>query len=65
VRRAGINPLVHYLQNGYREGRNPGPGFETEYYLEANPDVRGNGMNPLAHYLRYGRHEGRLPRRAE
>jgi hypothetical protein len=47
--------------NGFREGRDPGPDFQTDFYLKANPDVRGDGVNPLAHYLRYGRHEGRLP----
>ena len=47
-------------RHGCREGRDPGPDFQTDFYLEANPDVRANGANPLAHYLRYGRHEGRL-----
>jgi hypothetical protein len=37
---AGHNPLLHYLHHGHREGRNPGPEFQTEFYLEANPDLR-------------------------
>jgi hypothetical protein len=49
------------FRSGWREGRDPGADFQTDYYLEANPDVRENGMNPLAQYLRFGRHEGRLP----
>ena len=56
-----INPLVHYLRVGFKEGRNPNPLFDTSYYLTQNPDVADSGINPLVHYLRVGFKEGRNP----
>jgi hypothetical protein len=59
VAAAGLDPLVHFAKNGWREGRDPGPGFRTSAYLKVNPDVAGTGRNPLLHYIEYGRSEGR------
>ena len=59
MRRAGTNPLIHYVAHGWREGRDPGPGFVTTYYLAQNKDVSESGACPLIHYLAHGRHEGR------
>lgn len=59
VRAAGVNPLQHYLEQGWREGRDPSAGFSTKAYLEHYPDVRLRRINPLIHYLRYGYYEGR------
>lgn len=56
---AASDPAVHFLLQGYREKRNPGPDFRTGEYLLANPDVAESGVNPLLHYLRSGRAEGR------
>ncbi|MCC6920586.1 MAG: glycosyltransferase family 61 protein [Alphaproteobacteria bacterium] len=53
------DPALHFLLQGHREKRNPGPGFRTREYLLANPDVAESGVNPLLHYLREGRAEGR------
>jgi hypothetical protein len=53
--------LDHYLNIGWREGRNPSATFDTGYYLETNPDVRDFGICPLLHYVQYGAVEGRLP----
>ena len=57
-----MDPVEHYLRFGACMGRNPGKGFDTDFYLAANADVRSNGINPLLHYLRHGRQEGREPR---
>ena len=35
--------------------------FDTDWYLQQNPDVPKAGVNPLAHYLRRGAAEGRDP----
>jgi hypothetical protein len=56
-----LDPLLHYLEFGWREGRDPGRVFSTNYYLDANPDVRGTGINPLYHYAIVGRFQGRKP----
>ena len=57
---AGVDPLRHFVQIGWREGRSPAPGFSVPYYLEANPDVAHAGINPFWHYLVAGRAEGRM-----
>ncbi len=57
----GADPIVHYLQHGALEGRDPSPAFSSAWYLEQNPDVRAAGLNPLVHYLRFGADEGRRP----
>jgi glycosyltransferase involved in cell wall biosynthesis len=59
VRAAGIDPLMHFMKHGWKEGRNPSPNFDTSYYLSRNEDVRQAGINPLIHYLRYGVFEKR------
>lgn len=50
VRLAGIDPLRHFLKNGWREGRSPGPKFATTAYLERHPELL-DGINPLVHFL--------------
>jgi GT2 family glycosyltransferase/glycosyltransferase involved in cell wall biosynthesis len=68
VAREGMDPLIHYVDHGWREGRDPGPEFQTSYYLASHSDVSGAGINPLLHYLRHGRAEGRqavLPAESE
>jgi hypothetical protein len=59
VRRADVNPLWHFLVNGWREYRNPSDRFNTEFYLSSNRDVATSGINPLYHYLKFGQKEGR------
>ena len=54
VSTAGANPIMHYLEFGAMEGRDPSPSFSTSAYLEQRPDVRAAGVNPLVHYLRHG-----------
>ena len=48
-----------YFRTGWKEGRDPAPGFSTNGYLEANPDIRDAGINPFLHYLASGKEEGR------
>ncbi len=61
VRKAGVNPLEHYVRFGAAEGRDPNPLFDTNWYLTQYPDVRQHGVNPLEHYARFGAAEGRDP----
>jgi len=55
-----VDPLLHYLQNGGFEGRDPGPDFCSAWYLDTYIDAKQAGINPLVHYLKSGRDEGRL-----
>jgi hypothetical protein len=59
VAATGIDPINHYVMNGAREGRNPGPWFNTRSYLAQNPDVTAAGINPLVHFIVHGADEGR------
>ncbi|MBV9758284.1 MAG: glycoside hydrolase family 99-like domain-containing protein, partial [Alphaproteobacteria bacterium] len=51
VAAAGIDPVEHYMIQGYKEARNPSPRFDTRFYRQRylNGDT---GVNPLLHYLR-------------
>ncbi len=62
VAAAGLDPVLHYLQSGWREGRNPNKDFSTLFYLALNPDVASSGINPFQHYIQSGRAEGRQPK---
>jgi GT2 family glycosyltransferase len=59
VRRADIDPLWHYVNFGWKEGRNPSASFSVNYYLNKYSDVNAANINPLIHYIRYGRREQR------
>lgn len=50
VKESGMDALEHYLLYGGFEGRNPGPNFSTQDYLQNHPEIRGR-INPLLHYL--------------
>ena len=60
VAAARFDAAQHYLQCGWLEGRDPGPDFSSNGYLNGNADVRESGMNPLLHYVQFGQHEARL-----
>jgi GT2 family glycosyltransferase/ubiquinone/menaquinone biosynthesis C-methylase UbiE/TolA-binding protein len=61
VRAAGRDPLEHFAQKGWTEGRNPNPLFDCGWYLQRNTDVRNAGLNPLDHFVTNGWKEGRNP----
>jgi GT2 family glycosyltransferase/glycosyltransferase involved in cell wall biosynthesis len=48
---SGVDPIVHYVTDGAREGRDPSPSFSTRNYLMHNPDLATAGINPLAHFV--------------
>jgi len=50
VARTGIDPARHYLQHGWLEGRDPGPGFSSERYIADHPEILEKGINPLVYY---------------
>ena len=61
VAEAGVDALLHYIHEGWKEGRNPNKHFDSAYYLESNPDVRKLDLHPFWHYIAAGRAEGRPP----
>jgi hypothetical protein len=62
VAQAGVDPLAHFIEFGWREGRDPNAYFSTKAYLDENPDVESAGIDPFYHYIVAGRAEGRRPR---
>ncbi|CAH0244971.1 MULTISPECIES: glycosyltransferase family 4 protein [unclassified Pseudomonas] len=55
------DPLAHYFEHGWKEGRQPSAFFDGAWYLGRNPDVAQADINPLLHYVRSGQAEGRAP----
>lgn len=49
VAQADMDPALHYLHHGGREGRDPGPKFSGRAYLQQTPEAAG--ANPLLHHL--------------
>lgn len=54
VKAAGLDPLSHFLEYGWREGRDPSPQFCVARYISTNPNYRPEDGNPLIHFLRNG-----------
>jgi glycosyltransferase involved in cell wall biosynthesis len=57
----GIDPALHYLRHGAREGRDPNNLFSSAWYLTTYPDVATRGTNPLLDYIENGVAAGRDP----
>ncbi len=64
VAASGTDPLEHFLNMGWHEGRDPSMGFSLRDYLEMYPDVAASGENPLLHFLEKGKSQGRAPKRS-
>ncbi|MBD3822653.1 MAG: hypothetical protein IE914_10410, partial [Thiotrichales bacterium] len=52
---------VTYQDTDFSVERSVSEVFDTEFYLNSNPDVKGSGIDPLRHYASYGWKEGRRP----
>ena len=55
VKEAGVDPVWHYLNYGWKEGRNPSLSFDGNGYLALYDDLKRAKICPLIHYERYGR----------
>jgi hypothetical protein len=54
VAKLAVDPALHFLRDGHREGRDPGPHFDLPAYLDEHPELRESGENPLLHALEVG-----------
>jgi glycosyltransferase involved in cell wall biosynthesis len=64
VARAGADAFEHYVTLGWQEGREPGPEFETAYYVKRH--MGGTATEPpLLHWLRHRHEPGVHPRMPE
>lgn len=55
-----LDAADHYLQQGWRDGKDPSASFSTKGYLDQNPDVAAAGVNPLLHFEKHGYTDGPL-----
>jgi glycosyltransferase involved in cell wall biosynthesis len=51
VRLSGMDPLIHYVCHGFKEGKRPNSTFSQNNYLQIHDDIN---LNPLVHYSLYG-----------
>ncbi|MHB2166869.1 glycoside hydrolase family 99-like domain-containing protein [Alsobacter sp. R-9] len=47
---AGVDPFEHFMNYGYREGRNPSAEFDTRFYVQRYFQGQAE-QNPLIHFL--------------
>jgi hypothetical protein len=59
---AGIDPVGHYLNQGWREQRCPNLYFDTAWFLSEHPDISPD-IDPLVTYLQDGERLGWSPSR--
>nr|WP_314116734.1 glycosyltransferase [uncultured Aggregatibacter sp.] len=59
IQDTNIDPIIHFLNYGWKEGRNPSRKFDINAYLTRYSDVKEANVNPLLHYIKYGKKEGR------
>jgi O-antigen biosynthesis protein len=57
-----VDPLMHYLEWGCRERRDPSAHFDTSYYLNQCQTVGETPANALFHYLTVGASRGLTPK---
>ncbi len=58
---SGTNPMLDWLIDGWREGRDPHPLFDTAWYLARHPGCEPKDINPVLHYLDTGWKRGCSP----
>lgn len=54
------DPVQHFFESGWREGRDPNAWFAARWYLEQNPQAE-EADSPLHHFVRDGGFAGRRP----
>jgi len=50
IARAGVDPIKHYCEFGFKEGRNPSSTFDTKSYIQTKKLKQS--QNPLVHYIK-------------
>ena len=58
---SGIDPALHFVVQGWKEGCRPTALFDPLFYIRQNPDSLNAGENPLLHFADVGWKAGRQP----
>jgi GT2 family glycosyltransferase len=61
VAHSGADPLTHYTQFGWREGRSPHPLFDSRWYIHRYPEAAEAGVDPLNYFVTLGAQKGHDP----
>jgi len=59
IAQAGADPMEHFFDHGWKEGRRPNAFFDPLWYVDQHRDVAQTGLNPLFHFAFHGDQEGR------
>ena len=57
-----VDPLLHYVEQGARQGRNPRADFDAAFYIEQCRARGEQPANPLLHYIAIGSGQGLMTR---
>jgi len=52
VSSAGLDPLRHYCEHGWKEGRVPSVEFDQDAFIKDNPEVLDKKINPLLYFIK-------------
>ena len=74
VKKSGMDPVLHYILFGFKEGKFPSfmyeriydsfkdsDWFDEDYYLKKYPEVRNSGIEPLEHYIFFDYNDDKFP----
>lgn len=56
-----FDPITHYCEYGWQEGRQPNPYFDGAWYTRTYAAELSDGRNPLLHYIERGERENAWP----
>lgn len=56
-----VVPEQHFVNHGWREGRDPHPLFSVSHYLNLCPKLLEENIDPLTHFIETGAQEGYNP----
>lgn len=65
VKISGVDPLMHYLSEGWKNEYNPSPEFDTKKYIDVYLNNKSKNICPLVHYYQEGFKKGFYPFRAD
>ncbi|MGF6319118.1 glycoside hydrolase family 99-like domain-containing protein [Pseudomonas frederiksbergensis] len=60
LQKADLDPIRHYCESGWHEGKNPSDDFDTRSYLATYKDIQTAQINPFWHYVVAGASEQRI-----
>jgi glycosyltransferase involved in cell wall biosynthesis/peptidoglycan hydrolase CwlO-like protein len=60
LQKMDLDPIRHYCESGWYEGKNPSDDFDTYSYLTTYKDIQAAQINPFWHYVVAGASEHRI-----